>query len=366
MGSQSEAANCLSRRSLLHRACQATAVAALQPVLVSFDANAAESIKLTLPWIPEGEVSFMFAAKKQGFWSKRGLDVTITRGFGSGEAAKNVGLGRYDYGQADIAAMVNAMSAGLPLVSIAMVSQRSTVCIVTLKDSGITKPKDLEGKRYGGTPAGAPNNLWPAFARINHVDMAKVKMVAVQPGVDIQALINHNVDADATLYQSSAPYLWADKVPFNTIFFAKFGMDIYSLTFITQPNTIKKSPKQVAAFVEGVMEGLRFSYINPDQALADFVSAVPELGKTPRDREITRHSLLINTASGLTDDARKNGLGWHDPAKVGYTLRTVNTYLKLPTPPPVSSIYTNEFVGNVKLTDAEWSKAREQAKDYLF
>jgi NitT/TauT family transport system substrate-binding protein len=355
-----------SRRSLLHGASALAAAAALQPVQVSFDANAAESIKLTLPWIPEGEVAFMFAAQKEGFWSKRGLDVTITRGFGSGEASKNVGLGKYDYGQADIGAMINAVSAGLPLISIAMVSQRSTVCIIALKDSGITKPKDLEGKRLGGAPAGATNNLWPAFARINNIDVSKVRMVDVQPGVDIQALINHDLDAVATLYQSSAPYLWADKVPFNTIFFAKFGMDIFSLTFITQPGTVQKSEKRVAAFVDGVIEGLRFSYVNPDKTLEDFIAAVPESGKTERDRGITRHSLLINTASGLTDDAKENGLGWHDPAKLEFTLRTVNTYLKLPSPPPASSIYTNEFVGGVKLTDVEWRKAREQAKDYIF
>jgi NitT/TauT family transport system substrate-binding protein len=366
MRSQSLTMNGISRRSLLRSTSGMIAIAAAQPILVSFGAKAAETIQLTLPWIPEGEVAFMFAAQKEGFWSKRGLDVTITRGFGSGEASKNVGLGRYNYGQADIGAMINAMSAGLPLISIAMVSQRSTVCIIARKGSGITKPKDLEGKRLGGTPAGATNNLWPAFARINDVDMAKVRMVDVQPGVDIQALLNGDIDALGTLYQSSAPYLWADNVPFDTIFFAKYGMDIFSLTFITQPDTVKNSSKQVAAFVDGVMEGLRFSYVDPDKTLEDFVAAIPESGKTERDRGITRHSLLINTASGLTDDAKKNGLGWQDPGKIEDTLRTVNTFLKLPTPPPASSIYTNDFVGGVKLTDDEWSQARELAKNYLF
>ena len=54
------------------------------PVFVSVDATAADTINLTLPWIPEGEVAFMYAARKQGFWAKRGLEVSITRGFGSG------------------------------------------------------------------------------------------------------------------------------------------------------------------------------------------------------------------------------------------------------------------------------------------
>jgi NitT/TauT family transport system substrate-binding protein len=354
-----------SRRSLLGGSVGALAAAAFQPIAVAFDAKAAESIKLTLPWIPEGEVAFMYAAQKQGFWAKRGLDVTITRGFGSGEAAKNVGLGRYDFGQADIGAMINAASSSLPLVSIAMVSQKSPVCIIALKGSGITRPKDLEGKRLGGAPAGATNNLWPAFARINGIDLSKVQLISIQPGLDIQALTSRNIDATATLYQSSAPYLWADNVEFETIFFAGNGLDIYSLTFLTQPANLKRSSKQVAAFVEGVMEGLRFSYLNPDRTLDDFVAAIPESGKTDRDRAITKHSLFINTATGLSEDVRKNGLGWHDPAKVEYTLMTVNTFLKLPTMPAVSSIYTNDFVGNVRLTEEEWGRARELAKGYL-
>jgi NitT/TauT family transport system substrate-binding protein len=344
----------LSRRSLLRGGIAALAAAA-QPVFLTFDANAADAVTLTLPWIPEGEVAFMYAAQKEGFWAKRGLDVTITRGFGSGEASKNVGLGRYDFGQADIGAMIN----------VAMVSQKSPVCIITLKGSGITRPKDLEGKRLGGAPAGATNQLWPAFARINGIDMAKVQLVSLQPGVDIQALTNRNVDAVATLFQSSAPYLWADNVPFETIFFAGNGLDIFSLTFITQPANLKKSDKRVGAFVEGVMEGLKFSYLNPEKTLEDFIAAVPESGKTERDRTITRHSLFINTATGLTEDVRKNGLGWHDPEKIENTLKTVNTFLKLPTMPNVASIYTNDFVGNVRLTEEEWGRARELAKNYL-
>ena len=41
----------LSRRSLLRGSACALAATAIQSVVVSFDANAANSIKLTLPWI---------------------------------------------------------------------------------------------------------------------------------------------------------------------------------------------------------------------------------------------------------------------------------------------------------------------------
>ena len=354
----------LSRRALL-RGTAGLSVLGISPILLSLNAAAAETVDLTLPWIREGEVAFMYAARKEGFRAKRGLEVRITRGFGSGEAAKNVGLKRYEYGQADIGAMIKASAAGLPLVSIAMVNQRSPVIILSLKGSSITQPKDLEGKRLGGASAGAANNLWPAFARLNGIDPAKVKIVSLQPGLNIQALRNKDVDAVATVYQSSVPYLLADDVPYDLMFFSAHRLDIYSLTFITLADRLKENQTQIAAFVEGAMEGLKFSYLEPDKALSDFVEAIPEAGKTERDRRITMASLLINTAEGLTEDARRNGLGWHDESKVKRTLE-ISDYLKLPSVPAPNTVYTNQFVGNVKLTDTEWAKVRELAKPFLF
>jgi hypothetical protein len=156
-----------------------------------------------------------------------------------------------------------------------------------------------------------------------------------------------------------------DNVPYDVIFFSAYGLDIYSLTFITPADRLKEVPRQVADFVAGAMEGLKFSYLNPDQTLEDFVESIPEAGKTERDRRITKASLLINTAEGLTEDVRRNGLGWHDVGKIMRTLE-ISDYLKLPSMPAPETVYTNQFVGNVKLTEAEWAKAREPAKPFLF
>ena len=71
----------LHRRSFLKLAGIAgtgSAFGVCAPAIV----RAATPIKLTLPWLPLGTYSFTFAAKKLGYWEKRGLDVTIDRGFG--------------------------------------------------------------------------------------------------------------------------------------------------------------------------------------------------------------------------------------------------------------------------------------------
>lgn len=72
----------LHRRSLLKLAglgATSSALGVSTPAIV----RAATPIKLTLPWLPLGTYSFTFVAKKLGYWDKRGLDVTIDRGFGS-------------------------------------------------------------------------------------------------------------------------------------------------------------------------------------------------------------------------------------------------------------------------------------------
>ncbi|MFQ5913694.1 MAG: ABC transporter substrate-binding protein [Nitrospinota bacterium] len=359
----------ISRQKFFYGAVAAAVFPFLFLALVTFGyaqkAGAAEKIKLTLPWIPEGEVAFMYVAQKKGLWKKRGLDVAITRGYGSGEAAKTVGLGQYDFGQADMGVSIKGMGQGLPLVSIAMVNQRSPVCIVTLKGSGITAPKDLAGKRVGDSAHSGSNVLWPAFAKANGIEMKSVKRIMLSPGLTIQSLRNKNVDAVGSFYQSSAPYLWADKIPFNLILYADHGLDIYSLTFITQKARLEKSPDQVRRFVEGVMEGLKFSYLNAEETLNVFVKSVPESGKSPRDREISRHSMWINTALGLVDDVVEHGLGWHNRNKVTATLDKVKTYMGLKKDLPVDSLYTNKFAGTLKLSADEWKRVREGAKRYL-
>ena len=68
--------------------------------------QSATKVKFTLPWIPHGGYTHIFAAKKLGFWEKRGLDVSVDRGFGSGEVCKTIGLGQYEFGEIDYGVMV--------------------------------------------------------------------------------------------------------------------------------------------------------------------------------------------------------------------------------------------------------------------
>ena len=99
----------LHRRSFLKFASLAGTGAAFgisAPAIV----RAATPIKLTLPWLPLGTYSF---TKKLGYWEKRGLDVSIDRGFGSTKVCVPVDQGQYDFGLIDMAVLAGCAGRGL-------------------------------------------------------------------------------------------------------------------------------------------------------------------------------------------------------------------------------------------------------------
>ena len=152
------------RRSFLKFAGLASTGAAFgifRPAIV----RASTPIKLTLPWLPLGTYSFTFVAKKLGYWEKRGLDLSIDRGFGSTKVCVPVDQGQYDFGLLDMAVLAGCAGRGLDLVGIAGIWPRSPIGIFSLKELNITEPKQLEGQSIGFDVGGGEFQLWPALDR---------------------------------------------------------------------------------------------------------------------------------------------------------------------------------------------------------
>ena len=57
-------------------------------------------------------LQFLFFARKLGYWEKRGLTVSIDRGFGSTKVCVPVDQGQYDFGLIDLAVMAGCAGRG--------------------------------------------------------------------------------------------------------------------------------------------------------------------------------------------------------------------------------------------------------------
>ena len=319
------------------------------------EAGASKMRKVTfmLPWLFVGGHAFEFVAQKQG-WKKRGLDVAITRGYGSGAACKTISAGKAMFGEASYGVMVNGVSKGLDVVAIGAKLQRSPIAISCRKDSGIKSAKDLEGKHIVQAAASGDTVMFPGFARAAGIDKSKVNQTIVHPSKLISTVVNKQADCTGTYYVSNAATL-ASKTPSVHFLYADFGLQTLDLGLITRSDMIKNDPDLVQAMVDGAMEGLKLQLLEPEKALDIMIEAKPEL-KT-RDRNVWLIHVGNTNALSLGPAVKDHGLGHMLPDDQTRTRDVVIKYMEAKNVPPVDKLFTNKFAGNIKLSASEWDMA---------
>jgi NitT/TauT family transport system substrate-binding protein len=328
--------------------------------------RAATPVKLTLPWLPLGTFSYPFVAKKLGFFEKRGLDVTIDRGFGSGRVCVPVDQGQYDFGLLDMGVLMNCAGRSLDLVAIAGVWPRSPIGIFSLKEYNLTEPKHLEGQTVAFDVGSGDFQLWPAFVKATGIDDSKVKKVTMDAPSLIKALAEKQVRAEGNFLGSIAPSLWAQGMQLNTIMYEDYGVKCYSVVLACKRATVEKRPEVCQAFVDGLMEGLKYVYLNPEKSAQIHIEMVKEFqGGGVTNLKVIEYGQAVSTALGMDEGFRTKGLGYMDPELVKITANTVQTYMGVKNLPQVDTLYTNKFVGATKLTDAEWTAVAERSQKVL-
>jgi NitT/TauT family transport system substrate-binding protein len=101
-----------------------------------------------LPW---GMHAGLHLGVVKGWFKEAGVDVEVSDGRGSGVTMQQVATGDIDIGWVQLGAMAVARGKGVPITSIAGLARRGDLGALVPKDSGMTKVKDLEGKKVAYT-----------------------------------------------------------------------------------------------------------------------------------------------------------------------------------------------------------------------
>ena len=136
------------------------AVAAL--VLGTAPALAQDKVRFQTDWIPSGEHAMYYGAWQKGIFATEGIDVTVTRGYGSGDTLSKLAAGASDFGVSDMAAVMTARARqNVPVKTIAVIYTQSPHSLFVAPRSELDRaprPGGIEPGRPGdcrSNPAGA-------------------------------------------------------------------------------------------------------------------------------------------------------------------------------------------------------------------
>jgi NitT/TauT family transport system substrate-binding protein len=352
----------ISRRNLLLSALVCA------PVVLSGRASTQERRKVTftLPWLAEGSNAFVFVAKAKGYWDELGLDVVVTRGYGSVAAAQAVGAGQFQFGAAAASAGIQQAAKGLPVVSIGCAGYDGTMGICVLKDGPIKSPKDLAGKKMGCTITSGEYPFLPLFAERIGLDLKTVEITQVDPNVRQRLLVTGQVDAISGFAISFIPQFVTQKVASRAMLFSQYGLTLYNNALLTQLATLRNERKLCADITSGLMQAVKFTVLNPEEAVQLFLKQVPETAMTPTGPDTLRTGIGIFNVAMLHEPARKYCVGYSAPEDYQSMTDLVMKYVASAGDPlpKQSDIFTNDLVGSIKFSDDEWKAADAKAEPF--
>jgi NitT/TauT family transport system substrate-binding protein len=353
----------ISRRAVLQGLTGAGAALGASRLSAPAIAQGASKVTFTTSWIPEGPNLFAYVARDRGFWKKAGLDVSVARGSGSGAAAQAVGAGSFDFGMAATPTVIIQAAKKLPITCIGQINYDALMGVGVLAGSPIKTPKDLEGKKLGASVSSGEYPFLPLYAEKAGFDLSKVQLVQIDGKVRERSLVEKQVDAASAFATSTVPSLVSIGTEVRFMLFRAVGIEFYGQSLTTQPKRVEQDPNLCAAFVEGAMEAIKFTMTNFDESMDIFLKANSEVAISASGKEYTRLGLGLTNITNLVPEVKEHGFGYADPKKVEAMADLVLKYGAgdQATKPDLAALFTNKFVGKVKLTQEELAVAEKAA-----
>ncbi len=303
----------------------------------------ATSVTLVLDWTPNTNHSGFYLAKEKGFYRERGLDVTII------EPGADGGLAQLEAGNAQFAvsvaeSLLPARAAGAKVVSVASIIEHNTSSLVVPKDRNVLRPRDLEGKTYGGFGGELEKVLVDKLVACDGGDPSKVKYVEIG-----------NVDYKIGLERKDYDAVWVfdgwDALRLSEIdgmalvsmpFFSSTGItagcipDWYTPLLATSETMISSKPEIVRSFVEATAQGYELARADADAAAAALLKGAPELDKT----------LVDKSAAYLSTRYADAGAPWgmQDPSVWSGFSSFLSEAKILSSDVDTANVFTNEFL----------------------
>jgi len=285
-------------------------------------ADAADKVHFQTDWLPSGEHAMYYGGWQKGIFAEEGIDVTITRGYGSGDTLTKLAGGAFDFGVADVASVLTARARqNVPVKTIAALYGQSPHSLFVLKSSGITNFKGLEGKKISITPGNSHKFYFPKVAEKSGTDPNKIIWVNMDGAAMAAQLIAKNIDA-APFYSIHHYYInKAAKAAGEEIIalpFVEVGFRIYAASIIATDKMIAEKPDLTKRFLRAIKRSFEWARDNPEEACKLHVQKVPEVALDDCVNSVKAVMTFV-----FTDHEKQFGWGNISPERLATTWQAI-------------------------------------------
>lgn len=317
-------------------------VLAMLASLLALPAQAQDRALLQLDWIPTGEHAAYFAGAQRGIWRELGIDLSLTRGFGSGDTVNKLAAGAAQFGVADIGALMVARARqNVPVTSVMQVYTHSPHSMFVLRSSNITNFRQLEGRRISITPGNSHRLYFPEVMRRAGGNADSITWVNMDASAMAAMLISRRVDAAPFFaihhyYQNKAAQRAGQEIV--ALPFVETGFAIYSTGLVATDALIQQNPDLVRRFVQGAQRSFEWARDNQAEACRLHVTRNPEVAQ-----DDCEGSLRATMTYVFNDHQRATGFGRWESERLAFTWRNVaeSQQIDPATINPASFITTN-------------------------
>ena len=203
----------------------------------------------------------------KGYYEDEGIDLEIVEPTSTADTLKLIDAGKADFGIADGIDLATQIAAGRGAQGILAIAQRPLGGLITLTDSGIGSPAELEGRTVGVTGVPSDDAILDTIVAADGGDPAKVDTVTI--GFNgVSNLENGNVDAITGFIPADGVQAEIDGYPTTSFAPDRFGGLVYpGLVVFSTEDQIAADPALMQGFVSATVSGYEDVIADPKSGL---------------------------------------------------------------------------------------------------
>ncbi|MFQ5914058.1 MAG: ABC transporter substrate-binding protein [Nitrospinota bacterium] len=300
-----------------------------------------ERVTLKWAWLYGPTVAPFFVGIEKGFFAAEGIDLDFPDGRGSVKNVQFLSAKKVLFAIADLATAAKFISQGAPVKAVWGYMQTSPMSVIAQEGLGVRSPKDLEGRKIGAAAGDAGKAIFPALAKLNAVDVSKIKFVNVTFAARNTSFLNGDVDAIIAFFPDNVPFLRSKGAEVSFLRYADFGVNTLSQGVNVHESVLTEKADTLRRLLRGVSRSVKYSQTHLDETIAALQKRAPLSMKDP---VVARGVLKSVLSLGHTENSRGKPLGWMARKDWEQTIDILTNYGGVKKALPPERYYTNDFV----------------------